>query len=76
MMNDIRNKHKAPRGWFGHMTLIILGLFLLSQPWFPNLKLWPVILILIPIILMIISHIKQQRRKKRIEAVKKAAAGH
>lgn len=73
-MNDIRKKHQAPKGWFGHALLIILGLFLLWQPWYPEVKLWAVLLILLPLVLMIISHLKQRRRKKKLELGEKSSA--
>jgi hypothetical protein len=71
MENDIRKKHQAPKGWFGHAILIVLGVFLLCQPWFPGVGYWPILLIVIPVILVTVSHFKKRRRRKIIESKKK-----
>lgn len=67
-MNDIRKQHQAPKGWFGHSILIILGIFLLIQPWFPDLGLWPILFIIIPIVFISVSHYKKRRKRKKIES--------
>jgi ABC-type transport system involved in cytochrome c biogenesis permease subunit len=65
MKKEIQKKHKAPKGIFGHSILIILGIFLLLQPWFPEIGLWPIFLVILGIVFIFISHYKQQRKKKK-----------
>lgn len=67
MKKEIQKKHKAPKGLYGHVLIIILGLFLLIQPWFSEIGLWPIVLILLGISFMVISHYKQRRKRKKQE---------
>jgi hypothetical protein len=66
MKKKFQKKHKAPKGLYGHSILILLGIFLLLQPWFPAIGWWPVFLIVLGIVFIFISHYKQRRKNKKI----------
>jgi len=65
IIRKIQKKHKAPKGLYGQVLLIIAVIALLIQYWFNLYSFWPVVIIVPGLSFILISHYKRRRRDKK-----------